>query len=202
MSLAACAVALVLLMDASGSISDGQMRMQRNATADALVTEDTVRIVENTPDGVALYAAAFGAWPEEVVSWVHARNRQDLYFFANQLRRYERPDDGIQNGTYTGRAIRFAANQFQNTPCIADEHIIDVTTDGETEGESLRAARNEAGTAGISINAIAMRGGTDLADWLRENLITSNGFVMTARDEDSFHRAIRRKIIMELAGLP
>jgi Ca-activated chloride channel homolog len=200
MSLAACAVALVLLMDASGSISDGQMRMQRNATADALVTEDTVRIVENTPDGVALYAAAFGPWPEEVVSWVHARNRNDLEFFANQLRRYER-DDAIQNGTYTGRAIRFAADQFQNLPCIADEHIIDVTTDGETEGEPLRAARDDANAAGITINAIAMRGGNDLADWLRENLITPNGFVMPARDEDTFNRAIRRKIIMELSGL-
>jgi hypothetical protein len=198
MTLPACALALVLLFDVSGSISDSEMRTQRDGTADALVSEDIVNIVEATPDGIALQATAFGPWPEAVVPWVHARSREDLVVFADQLRGYER-DDEIQNGTYTGRAIRFAANQFQEMPCVADQHIIDVTTDGETELSALVSARDDAEAVGITINAIAIGEGSYLVEYLRENLVTSFGFVMPARDASIFRRAIRRKIAMELA---
>lgn len=199
MSLPACAVALVLLFDVSASITEPQMQLQQQATAQALVSEDIVRIVERTPDGVALQAAAFGSWPEAISPWVHVRNREDLGVVARYIVEYQRGDD-ISMNTMTGRAVRFAANQFQSLPCVADEHVIDVSTDGETATPPMREARDEAEALGIRINAISMVGGFQLTEYLRENLITQNGFIIEGYNAAAFQRAIRRKLALELAA--
>jgi Ca-activated chloride channel homolog len=198
MSLPACAVALVLLFDVSNSITDTHMEMQRDATADALESSEIVRIVESIPDGVALRAIAFGRFHEPAVPWHLVRNERDLREFAAQLRTYTRTVD-IGRGTETGRAIEFSLRDFAEAPCDPDERIIDVTTDGETNRGGVLFARAAAEAQNVRINAISIENGFQLSEFIRDNVITSNGFVMQADSPESFARAIRRKLVLELA---
>jgi hypothetical protein len=195
----ACAVALVLLMDASGSIRDEDMRQQQEATARALLSPQIMQIVERLPGGLAVQATAFGPWPEEIVPWTIIRNGQDATEFVRRLREYQR-DDGIQNGTYLGRALNFAIDQFANVPCEPDERVIDVSTDGEAPPQAVQEARDRAATEWIRVNAVGIGRPELLSSFLYQNVVTPNGFHMTVNNWSDFERAIRRKIALEIAS--
>jgi hypothetical protein len=194
----ACAVALVLLMDASGSITDRDMRLQLDATARALVSEEVTNIIQRLHGGLAVRAIAFGPWPERITPWVIIQTPQQASDFALRLRQYQR-DDAIQNGTYLGRALEFAIDQFEQTPCQPDEMVIDVSTDGEADPIPVQEARDRAEESLIRINAIGIGRPELLSLFLYQNVITSDGFYMTVESWQDFERAIRRKISLEIA---
>jgi hypothetical protein len=75
----ACAVALVLLMDVSGSITDRDMRLQLDATARALVSEEVTNIIQRLHGGLAVKAIAFGPWPESNTPWVIIQTPQNKH---------------------------------------------------------------------------------------------------------------------------
>lgn len=196
--LSICAVALVLLMDVSGSITDRDMRLQLDATARALVSEQITNIIERLPGGLAVKAIAFGPWPEQVTPWTIIQTSHQASEFALRLRQYQR-DDEIQNGTYLGRAMNFAIDQFETVPCQPDEMVIDISTDGEADPEPVQQARNRAEEALIRINAIGIGRPELLSSFLYQSVITSNGFHIAVDTWQDFERAIRRKISLEIA---
>jgi hypothetical protein len=193
-----CAMALILLMDASGSITDIHMREQTIATSRALVSEQITNIVDRMPGGIAVKAIAFGPWPEVMVPWMMVRNSQEASQFAQQLRAYQR-DDQIQNGTLLGRALNYAIDQFDTAPCEPDEQVIDVSTDGESEPSAVQAARERAEQLWIKINAIGIGRPELLNSFLYQNVVTSNGFHITVDSWSDFERAMRRKLALEIA---
>lgn len=200
MTLPACAVALILLMDVSGSITDQHMRQQQDATAGALVSQQITDIIARLPGGLAVKAISFGPWPDVMTPWTIIQTPDQASDFALRLRQYQR-DDAIQNGTFLGRAINFAIDQFEHAPCEPDEMIIDVSTDGESEPDPVQQARDRAEESWIRINAIGIGRPELLSSFLYQNVVTSNGFHITVDSWRDFERAIRRKIALEIAQI-
>jgi Ca-activated chloride channel homolog len=196
--LLSCAVALVLLMDVSGSLTDQHMRQQQDATARALTSERITDIIQTLPGGLAVKAIAFGPWPDVITPWTIIQTPEQASNFALQLRQYQR-DDTIQNGTYLGRAMNFAIDQFDSAPCEPDEMVIDISTDGEADPGPVQEARDRAEELLVRINAIGIGRPELLSSFLYQNVITSTGFHMTVESWHDFERAIRRKIALEIA---
>lgn len=193
-----CAVALILLMDASGSVTDHHMRQQTDATSNALVSEQITNIVERMPGGIAVQAIAFGQWPDVMVPWMMVRNRNEAATFAQQLRAYQRVF-AIQHSTHLGRALDHAINEFDSAPCEPDERVIDVSTDGEADPGPVQAARDRAEQLWIKINAIGIGRPELLSRFLYQNVVTSTGFHITVNSWSDFERAMRRKLALEIS---
>ena len=192
--MAACALALVLLLDASASILTPQWELMVRGHADALQDEAVVRAIEGG-DGVAVTALAFSEGTSAMVGWRVLRTTADAAAFGAELRAAPR---GYPSGTDMGGALHSAMRALGDAPCLAEQEVIDLATDGEANPESTRHARAYAQVQGIRINAIGI--GKSIAEgWLRENAVTEDGFAISAEDWSDFARAIRRKLVLELA---
>jgi Mg-chelatase subunit ChlD len=189
-----CAAALVLLLDASGSVGAHDWALQVAGHASAVEADSVVRVVERDP--VAMVALAFSDVTLPLTAWHLIASREDAAAFALALRTSRRV---LSGGTDIGGALMDAMAALPNAPCDPEDRVIDLVTDGDAPAEPARRARDEAAAQGIRINALGV--GNDRATaWLREHAITPGGFAMDASGWDDFAHAVRRKITMELAA--
>lgn len=190
-----CAVALVLLLDASASILPGEWALQRDATAAAFEEEGVLRAI-GRDGGVAVTALAFSDGVTPMLGWRHLRDAEDARAFAAALRAAPRGEVG---GTDIGGALFAALRALEEAPCAAEQEVIDLATDGEAPEAPVHAARAAAEARGVVINALGV-GAPDAAEWLRTHAVTGTGFAMLAEDWARFPQAIRRKLTLELAA--
>lgn len=197
-ALPACQTALVLAIDVSNSVDDAEYRLQVDGLADALV--DPVVTEALLRDRVALLVFQWSGVGEQVVTQGWAR-MADVLAVADFARAARATPRAIELGnTAPAEAIRFAAAQFAAVPdCV--RQVIDVSGDGTPNaGGDTRLARAAAQAAGITINGIAIESlGVAISGFYRRDLITADGFVMTARGHRDYPAAIRAKLIRELA---
>jgi len=191
----ACAVALVLLLDASGSINAGDWQHQLHGTAEAMADPATTRLIE-AGGPVAVTALAFDFGARELVPWRILSTAHDARRFARALRDADR---GGAGGTDIGLALLRGMEALEAAPCVAEREVIDLATDGEGEARSTAAARDQAVAAGVTVNAIVV-GGEPAADWLRAHAQTPGGFTLRAPRWDDFTAAMRRKLTWEISG--
>jgi Protein of unknown function (DUF1194) len=203
-AVASCAAALVLLLDASGSIPDDAWGLQVEGHRAALAAPEVVRLVERGgPVAVAAFGFAAGVW--ELAPWSVLRSGADARAFGDALAAGARDRASrFLAATATGTAIRTATEAHERAPCEADERITDLVSDGTANaGRDTARARDDAAEAGIRVNALAVRteaGADDPAAWLRETAMTPGGFVLEADGWDRFAEALRRKLARELAA--
>lgn len=120
--------------------------------------------------------------------------------FAARARDLPRAYTG--SDTAVGEAIAFSVQQFG---AVADcrRKVIDISGDGpQNAGFPLAPERAGAMAAGIEINAIAIEDigrSIPITEFYRRSVITTNGFVITARGLEDYPRAIREKILREVA---
>jgi hypothetical protein len=190
-----CAVALVLLMDASASILPNEWQMQRDATAAAFEEESVLRALTRD-GGVAVTALAFSDGVTPLVGWRHLRTAEEATAFADALRAAPR---GVMGGTDIGGALFAGMRAFAEAPCQAEQEVIDLATDGEAAEAPVHAARAYAEAQGIRINALGV-GAPEAAEWLRAHAVTGTGFALAAESWERFPQAIRRKLTLELAA--
>jgi hypothetical protein len=207
--LPACLVAIVLLIDVSGSVRDEMYAAQRDGTAAAFEDPRLLRAIEAS-DGVAVLVAQFDTVAATRLGWTLLRDGAASHAFARDLRAIGRLDR--HRPTAIGRAIAHAAEALAEAPCEPFARVIDISTDGHETDPHPPAweARDAAAAEGIVINAIAFepfdglgRGeawvGMALAEteaWLRENVAT--GFVRVATNAAGFHEAFRVKVVFEI----
>jgi hypothetical protein len=212
MSLPVCLVAIVLLMDASGSVPDPLYAAQRDGAAAAFEDQRLHRTLERS-DGIAVLVADFDAQARTRVPWTLIRGRDDAARLASALREVRRT--GRSGVTAVGRALAHANAVLAEAPCAPTTRMIDISTDGIETDSRLPAAymRDTAAADGVVINAIAfldpvitasadIDGEEILAEseaWLRENVAT--GFVRIARGAQGFEESFRAKVIFEVTGL-
>ncbi len=212
MTPASCFVAIVLLLDVSGSVSNRVYAAQRDGVAAAFEDSRLVRTIERS-DGIAVLMADFDAVPRTRLGWTLIRGGAEARAFAAALREVQRR--GGSATTAIGRAILHAHEELGQPPCVPGTRLIDVSTDGfETDVRiPARAARDAAVADGVVINAIAFLDPASVASpdlpvdemleeaaaWLRENVAT--GFVRVARGPAAFEDAFRAKVIFEVTGL-
>lgn len=191
----ACAVALVLLLDASASILPQEWALQRDAHAAAFRDTGVAAAIERE-GGVAVTALAFSDATTTMVPWRHLRSAAEAARFAEELAAAPR---GPALGTDIGGALEAGLAALEEAPCAADQEVIDLVTDGEAEALPVEAARTRAEERGVRINALGV-GAPGAEEWLRAHAVTAGGFALGATTWADFPRAIRRKLALELAA--
>jgi Ca-activated chloride channel homolog len=202
----ACAdIALVLAVDASGSIDDAEHRLQVEGLAAAFRDPEVLAALDAA--GTVLVAAIF--WgekdkPRDILGWHPIRDRFDAARFAALLEGRPRVAGGM---THLGAALDAALDLLAAPGVCAGRAVINVSGDGrETgntpwyRGDPVAMPRARAAQTGVTVNGLAILSDEpDLRDYYQRHVITGPGaFVMEIRGLPDFAEAIRRKIIREI----
>ena len=206
---------LVLAADVSQSMENSELRLQREGYVGALHDGDVLDAIGSGPCGsIAIaYLEWSGAEDQRVlVPWTRLAGAGDVAGVAGRLA--EAP---LRSGTWTSISAALAASRrlVAEAPFFAARQVVDVSGDGENNhGGPVEKERDRALQDGITINGLPILrpnarlsmtgepGETALEEHYRRLVIGGAGaFVLRAEGFDAFAGAIRRKMVMEIAGL-
>ena len=197
---------LVLLADASGSIDADELAFQRQSYAIAITDPAVVRAIENTLYGsIAVTYVEWATNQATVVDWTIIADMDSATAFANALIGPPRQASG-RNAI--GSALLYGMAQIDGNDIRGFRRVIDFSGDsmGNTFGPPITVARDEVVANGITINALPILRnggfiGFDLPDAYEQSIIGGpSAFVMPAQSGPEFTDAVRRKLILEIAG--
>ena len=203
---------LVFAVDVSGSIDWEEASLQRRGYIEAVNSEEVTAAIRSGPHGriAVAYIEWAGAWLQGPgVDWMVLDGPASAQTFTAFLS--EAP---IDTGPWTSisGAIRYAMPMFTNNGYQGSRRVIDISGDGPNNaGTPVEEARRAAVEAGITINGLpivndrpgpgGMRGIRDLDRYYAECVIGGPGaFMVVARSFGDFSRAIKRKLVFEIAG--
>ncbi len=204
---------LVLLADATGSIDDKEIFFQRQGYADAILHPDILSAISLGHDGrIAVTYVEWGdaSSQEVVVPWTIIDGQGAAANFAEAL--METPRRAFGRNAI-GSAITYAHLLIEGNNINGFRRVIDLSGDSANSwgGIPLEAARQAAIAADIVINGLAILcrdcSGRpvfyDLEEAYRRDIIGGPAaFVITADDMESFAAAVRKKLLLEIAGVP
>ncbi|MBU0800440.1 MAG: DUF1194 domain-containing protein [Alphaproteobacteria bacterium] len=178
-------VLLVLAMDASGSMSNEEWRIQVEATAAALLStqvRSTIRC-KSGDASVAISVVDFSDQPNIRIPWVDLRPRSctgpdpefdhKLELLATEIARLERSSSG---STHIGNMLQYTLQMYVNAPWKPTERrVLDVSGDGDNNGGvAMEPGRQALMDYGVTINGIAIvNDDPDLENTFRENLVSN-----------------------------
>ncbi len=193
-----CGLALILLMDASGSVDQRAWQAQLEAHADALADPAIGRAM--AAQGVtAVSVIAFSERTHVLVPWRIVDTAEDAEGPAREVMAAQRPESA---GTHTGRALAFALDHLEQAPCVPERAVIDVVTDGPSDDRArLEAARERAIDQDVRVNVLVVNTypAADPVGWARKHLMTPGGFVVEANNWADVAAALRRKVTWEIS---
>jgi hypothetical protein len=203
-------VALVLAVDASGSIDEAEFKLQKDGIA--LAVTDAVIVSAVQAGARRKIAIAYVEWgspgaPRVVVDWTIIADKASAESFAATLLAAPR---SAQSYNAIGDAIALATHMIETCPCKPMRSVVDISGDNRDLRSLIPAplAREVAIKAGITINALAIlqddRRGSSGKPLLVENYEQEiagglGAFVHVAQDRRDFARAIRRKMALEIS---
>ena len=197
------ALALVLAVDVSASITADSYLLEHDGIARAFANPRLVDAISASPGGIEVLVLEWSD-PDKIavtVDWTRVADAPSAAAFAAAVRATRRSSDGL---TAIGPALLAAEAAFDRLPEPAARRVIDLSGDGMANFGSPppAAARDRIVAAGIAINGLAIL--TDepwLEDYYRDNLIGGpSAFVVAARTFESFADAMLRKLTQEVAG--
>jgi hypothetical protein len=200
----AAALALVMAIDVSGSVSKGRYVLQHEGIARAFETPRLVHIIAKLPGGIEALVMEWSD-PEKIavtVGWTQISDESSAAAFAASVRATTRTSNGL---TAIGSAMLAAAAAFEHMPEPAAHRVIDVSGDGMANfGVPPAQARDELIKKGITINGLAILTEEPwLDDYYRQNVIGGpSSFVLVAKSMDTFADAMLRKLVQEIAQGP
>jgi hypothetical protein len=186
---------LVLLLDASGSIDDGEWALQAKATAEAISSKAVVERIARGPHGhIAVMAMEFADRSNVVLPWTDIAGMEDAQRVAVVLATYKRR---MWGSTAVGDALAAAGAALKEGPsCL--RHVIDISTDGaRNDGVEPAAVVKELQGRDVTVNALVIEDEPGVLDYYKA---TVSGFVMAASWE-SYAQAIKTKLQLEVAEL-
>ena len=199
---------LVLAMDASGSIDADEFRLQREGIAESIIHPAVLAAIAANPRrAIAIAMTEWGSpgGAALVVDWHRVSDAASAQVFANAALAAPR---SRQSYNAIGDAITHAAALISAAPYRATERVIDVAGDGPDMRSVTLApdARDAAVAQGITINGLAIeiapvtRGNEPLHVHYERNVMGGPGaFVMVAETRRDFARAMRAKMLREIA---
>jgi hypothetical protein len=204
---------LVLAVDVSRSMSPMELEIQRRGYAEALMSDAVVGAIRS--GFLGRIAVTYVEWAGQgtqrtVVDWMLIEGAEDAQAVAELLT--FAPATTLRRTSISG-AIDHASGLFDDNGFASFRQVIDVSGDGpNNQGRAVTAARDEAVAAGITINGLPLmtRDGAgswrhleDLDLYYRDCVIGGPGaFAIPVRDWSEFAEAVRRKLILEIAGPP
>jgi Protein of unknown function (DUF1194) len=198
--------ALVLLIDVSGSIDSQEYELQKQGVARAFRDPAVVKAVWNQPFGrMAVTVVEWSDRARVVIPWTVVEDESTADRLASMFDDVVRTSRG---STGLGGAVVFAIDLFASCGCEAVRRVIDVSGDGVNNSGPLPAAtaRDLAVTAGIVVNGLPITGpGSDIGLYEHYDAEVKGGdgaFIIEAAGFDDFARAIRQKLVLEIALAP
>lgn len=206
-------VELVLAVDASRSMETFEQKIQRDGYIAALRQKEVINAIREGVHGrVAItYVEWAGSTMQRViVPWMLVDGAESAEKFVAAL---TQPIPSTQSRTSISGAIDFSSGLFDNNGFNGLRKVIDVSGDGANNNGRPVAEASEAATAkGITINGLPlMTRGDFYTDWATKDLdiYYSNcviggpgAFMIPVNSWDQFPEAVRRKLVLELAGAP
>jgi len=205
-------VALVLTVDASGSIDPAEFRLQKEGIAGAVADPQVLSTIQSGRHSrIAIAYVEWGApgAPKLVVDWTLVGDAASAAGFGSAVLGAER---SVQSYNAIGDGIDLAVGLFADCPCQPTRRIIDVSGDNPDMRSNHPAplARDMAVASGVTINALAIvqdaRLGPSGRPWLVETyertIIGGFGaFAMAANSRADFARALRDKMVLEISDI-
>jgi hypothetical protein len=195
---------LVLLADASGSITQEEVDFQRESTATAITDPAVIEAIQTTLTGsIAVTYVEWAANQATVVEWTVIDSPETAEAFAAALLGPPRLATG-RNAI--GNALLEGKRLIENNKIQSLRQVIDFSGDslGNFSGAGIEEARQEVIAAGIVINGLPiLDGGPDdplLAEYEARLIGGPGAFAIPALGREEFVTALRRKLILEIAG--
>lgn len=204
---------LMLAVDVSGSVDFWEADLQRDGYVQALRDPTVINTMLSGQTGrIALSYVewAGGTHQRVVLDWTLIDSHEAAFAFAETLD--VKPHMGGRR-TSIGNMLDFAVNFFRDPKYFAERQVIDISGDGpNNSGTRVDEARDRAIAAGLVINALPILNERpspygfpkldDLDVYYEECVVGGDGaFVIVAKGITSFAAAVRRKMILEVAGL-
>lgn len=195
----ACEIALVLGVDVSNSIDASEYGFQVQGMAEALADPVIAEALAKAQAAVAVVQWSGAGQQEVSLPWLRVRNQRDIEALAFRIGLLARPYQ--KSDTAVGEALAAMVALMVDVP-DCQRRVIDFSGDGvNNAGDPPADIRAVAVAAGIVINGLAIdRVGLSVTQYYRNHVIGGRGaFVMTARGYRDYARAIRAKLLRELA---
>lgn len=198
-------LALVLAADCSGSVNSEEYALQQQGYADAFRQREVIKAIRSGIHGQI--AACYFQWSgyslqQLLIPWTVLRGDDSIASFATALQQAERRL--YSGGTAPAGAMAYGRRLLETPPLPALRSVIDISGDGRTNnGPSPEQDRTETLARGITINGLPIENEEpSLEDYYRRHVIGGPGaFLVPARDFNAFKEAVRRKLVLEIAGL-
>lgn len=203
-------VELALAVDVSYSMDIDELALQREGYADALVSGEFLRALKSGTHGkiAVTYFEWASAYDQKiVVPWRLVDGPESADAVAWEIR--SAPIRRAARTSISG-AIVFAMPLFDTSGYRGARRVIDISGDGpNNNGMPVTVARDEAVSRGFTINGLPLMirpgsaGMMDIEnlDYYYEDCVIggAGAFVVPVKDREHFKRAIRTKLIMEVA---
>ncbi|MBZ9856852.1 DUF1194 domain-containing protein [Mesorhizobium sp. CA13] len=204
-------VELVLAVDVSLSMSADELEIQRRGYAAALTHDHVLQAIAAGAYGriAVTYVEWAGTNSQHViVPWTVIATRADAERVVARLS--AQPPNSARRTSISG-ALEFGADLFAESGFQGTKRVIDISGDGpNNQGAPVDIIRDEVVKQGIVINGLPLmtRGGftsaydvNDLDRYYSDCVIGGPGaFMVPVNDWTQFPEAIRRKLVLELAG--
>ena len=203
-------VLLVLAVDVSRSVDEEQARLQREGYYEAMTDPEVIEAIRGGMLGAlgVTYMEWSGAdWQRVIAPWTRIASLPEAQAWVETLQRS--PPRAIGWTSVSG-AIDVSRRLLAEAPWYGMRRVVDISGDGvNNSGRPSHEARDDAVAEGIIINGLPIleerpfHGGIPLDEYYRRNVVGGPGsFVVPADDFRSFAKAVRRKLVLEIAGIP
>ena len=199
-------LALVLAVDASGSVDQTRFELQRQGYVAAFRHPRVIGAITSGPrQSIAVVMMQWTGPALQVIAvpWTRISDAASANALADRIAAAPRALFG--GGTSISGAIDASMGLLFDNPYQAARRVIDVSGDGaNNRGRPANAARDEAVARGVGINGLPILAlEPDLDRYYEQNVIGGPGaFMIAAKDFESFGEAILKKLIAEIAGKP
>lgn len=203
---------LVLAVDVSGSIDPEEARMQREGYIAAFGSAQVLEAIQHGFHGriAVLYFEWAGlGYNRLLADWTVIHDAASAAGFLAILQ--DNPPERMPR-TSISQAIDYAMPLFDRNNYEAKRKVIDISGDGPNNwGRSVIEARDQAVAAGITINGLPIVNSrpsfgnlpqtANLDLYYTDCVIGGpSAFIIVAQGFEDFARAVRRKLILEIAG--
>jgi hypothetical protein len=204
---------LVLAVDVSFSMDEDEQRLQRLGYVEAIRSGEVLAAIQDGITGkiaVAYMEWAGAAEQRVVVDWQVISDAASAEAFTARLG--QQPIRRVFR-TSISEALAVATDLIAENGYEGIRKVIDVSGDGpNNQGRLVVAARDRAIAAGITINGLPLmlkRSANsyfdlpNLDEYYETCVIGGGGaFLVPVRDIEAFGEAVRRKLVLEIAGGP
>jgi hypothetical protein len=198
-------LALVLAVDASGSVNQTRFELQKHGYAQAFRNPKVIDAISAGADQAIAVAMVQWTGPTlhvQVINWTRVSNATSAQALADAIDASTRHLYG--GGTSLSGAIDISMIMLTASPFRATRRVIDISGDGSNNaGRPAEDARDAAVKAGVTINGLPISWiEPGLDHYYRDSVIGGPGaFVISIDSYDNFADAILDKLVTEISGL-